>query len=651
MLEHWNRLKDVIGTIEIADMEYWNKEMDDIEKHLNKFDQKNSKKLTILNYVIPNLEKLYDDIFNKAQFSFVGQDNIDRINTAITKSYKFSRNHYRKRNDEQRKKLFEQAEILSEFSKSNDFIFEKALKLISTDTSNFKEKDEIPKFMKQITDTFCLIQMDIITLIGTESYQICCYNIKKWIYIARIARNKYPDLSNKITSIGNAIFEYLIDPSSNLNWLYTFDQLTYENVVNFPEKFDLSLKRIMDDLYSGIIKEQLDTSYKKKLYYRLINLPILPNVDKNDKERNKLIDDIIYHCSIDIDETFKPTTENLSLLEYMQRSTFFCHKFEYCSIHTFSYYRYLDKIKTVIPKSKYLDILNELRDMYKLKLSKKKKKINLNINQLTFEELKTKLNYKDIAKVIKKIYEEIDLSEQNQIKNENFEKNDYTIVKNLLELLSDNNRNILKKENGFYQISYDYAIILNEFLNDTRCGKEFFNHLKKLKKEVDKLKSNYIVKEVNYNECSEYELYFLPIIHNLVAELNSENIISDFDEINIELTYELLTHSVYQNFKNYIMLTINKYEKVRSIDDSVLAICLEIDELLFQILLYFDRIFFSDMKMIFSNDNPVLTLFNKLKQLFFNECTEEMYNILLIRNEKIMFNNIKTMITLIKKLI
>lgn len=649
MLEHWNRLKDVIGTIEIADMEYWNKEMDDIEKHLNKFDQKNSKKLTILNYVIPNLEKLYDDIFNKAQFSFVGQDNIDRIHTAITKAYKFSRNHYHKRNDEQRKKLFEQAEILSDFSKSNDFIFEKALKLISTDTSNFKEKDEIPKFMKQITDTFCLIQMDIITLIGTESYQICCYNIKKWIYIARIARNKYPDLSNKITSIGNAIFEYLIDPSSNLNWLYTFDQLTYENVVNFPEKFDLSLKRILDDLYSGIIKEQLDTSYKKKLYYRLINLPILPNVDKNDKERNKLIDDIIYHCSIDIDETFKPTTENLSLLEYMQRSTFFWHRFEYCSIHTFSYYRYLDKIKVVIPHSKYDTILEELNNIYSHKLQKKKKKNNLNISQLNFEELKAKLNYKDIAKVIKRIYEKIDLSEQNQIKYDSFIKNDYTIVKNLLELLSDNCSFKLKK-NGFYEINYDYAIILNEFLNDARFGEDFFDHLKRLKNEVDKLKNDYIVKEVNYDEASEYELYFLPIIHNLIAELNYENVISDFDEINIELTYELLTHSVYKRFQVYITSTINKYEEVRNIDDFALAICLEIDELLFQIFLYFDRIIFSDMEMIFSKYNPVLTLLNKLKQFFFNEYAEEMYNILLIRNEEIMFNNIKEMITLIKKL-
>lgn len=64
MMEHWNSFKNDNGTIEFADMEQWNKSLEQVENNISSF--KSKKDTDLLSNIINALIKLYNELTDKA---------------------------------------------------------------------------------------------------------------------------------------------------------------------------------------------------------------------------------------------------------------------------------------------------------------------------------------------------------------------------------------------------------------------------------------------------------------------------------------------------------------------------------------------------------------------------------------------------------
>lgn len=508
-MEHWNSFEENNGTIEFADMEQWNESLNQIENNLNAFKSRSRTKT--LSNIINEFIKLHNELNENIQYSFIKQDNIDKLYNLMQNTYILTKDYYEKRNDKERKELFEKIKKLYfNFNENRiigiNFQIENSLEYILSNKScpNFIENK-----MKGLSNAIINSYYDC-------KNEVRCCIVKKWIYIVNyIKDNNLCDL-NKINDYDTYLFRKLQKPKSDA-WLLNLKQLSNYNVdIVLSSDFILDLEELNTQLYKGIVDKSISKTCISNMFEFLSDLYIYTgeNINSQDyKEIHSKIDEWMSYC-INADDEFELSRKNIQLNEWRKDSFFnLCPKEKY-NINSFSTYRYIDKLKSDLSLDTFKNNTYLIRNYKNMKL------IDL-INKLEVLYLNDNPEFKTTTK--------------------SFINSDYKKMKSLLNILLDGDIDFIK-QNGNFQFSHTCAVSLNHLLNkySDDYDYDYYDEL------IDQFKSELKKGDIKRFDCSlnnddnkdnkddPYNLHtdqFCPYIHNIIADLYNINTDCDFSDI------------------------------------------------------------------------------------------------------------------------
>lgn len=308
-------------------------------------------------------------------------------------------------------------------------------------------------------------------------------------------------------------------------WLLNLKILSIHNVdAILSSNFISDLEELNTWLYKGIVDKSISKACISSMFEFLSELYIYidKNINSQDcKEIFSKIDELMSYC-IYVDDELELSCENIQLNEWKNTSFFhLCPKGKY-NINSFSTYRYIDKLKS----DTSLDTLKN--DKYFMN------------NYKTFKT-------KELIEKLEGLY--LNDNPDSTITMKSYVSNDYRKIKSLLNILLDGDVDSIK-QNGHCQFYNTCAISLNILLNEHFDDDEY-NDNELIEQFTSNLKKGNIKRfdsDDNDNKDDPYYLYtnqFGPFVHNIIANLYNVFTFGNFSDINTALTYELLTHEIY----------------------------------------------------------------------------------------------------------
>lgn len=620
-MEHWNKFKSDNGTIEFANMEQWNKSLEQVENNISSF--KSKKDTGLLSNIINTLIKLYNELTDKIKYSFVKLDNIERLKSVINAVYIEANKYYKKINSKDRKELLDKINLLrfeiNLFEEKFDIHYkiENILHCISNNPDSSGAKD--------IEDKMHKLSEHILKTHSNNSYDEFCNIIKKWIYIVDFINNNQLCDLNKINDYDTYLFREHQKHKSD-EWLLNLKQLSNYNVdIILSGDFILDLEYLNTQLYKGIVDKSISKTCVSNMFEFLSDLYIYigENINSQDyKEIHSKIDEWMSYC-INADDELELSCQNIQLNEWRNVSFFaLCPKEKY-SINSFSTYRYIDKLKSGIS-------LNTLK------------------NDTYFMSIYRSTNPNDLIGKLEELYLNDDPKFTMTMKS--FVNSDYKKLKSLLGILLDRDIDFIK-QNGHYQFSQTSVEALNFLLskhfdnedmdyNDELID-QFTSELKKgnIKRFDCSLDNDDNDNKDNENDKDDeddpYNLYtdqFGSYIHNVIADLYGVNTNCDFSDINTALTYELLTHETYNKLVNELYLLYEDISNNHSANMASVYVTRIIQDCFSPILSMAKEIppFF----IIPENPDDVEITYDTIKSALIS--IKKPYNIDLIKNDSVM---------------